>query len=451
MKKIIITLASFILSTAFIHAQEVTGTSATPLIPVVKLGDNVQVKFGGFVRAEYYVDSREAVGGQDGLFGFFPKAESDNSGDQKDKYAVARQNFSAQATRFNALFTGPDAFKAKSSAFFEFDFTGSPTTTNSTTANQSASTAIGLRLRHAYTKLNWTKAELLLGKTWNPLADITQPSVIGLNTGIPFRPFGRGDQFRLTLKPTGSINILLAALYQSENKSTIYNDATGTAVAGTNDIRSNPVPDFHLQLHFRTSSFWAGLVSEYKVIRPATQTTGTGGVFNTSSTIGSYAFGAFVDYKKNKFNAKAGGLYGQNLSELYQQGGYAVKSFNATTGAKTYTPSNALSYWANITYGNKLVAGVFGGYQKNLGFSDNILTSAQAGNQAVFLGNWQNIDHIYRVGPSLKYSIGRLVFAAEVEYNVAAYGTIDYTNKGKVKDTKETSGVRGTFATTFLF
>jgi len=94
------------------------------------------------------------------------------------------------------------------------------------------------------------------------------------------------------------------------------------------------------------------------------------------------------------------------------------------------------------------MAGIFGGYQKNLGFNDNILSAANGG---AFLGRWQNVDHIYRVGPSLKYSIGRLVLAAEVEYNVAGYGTVDYNNRGKVINSSDVSGVRGTLATTFLF
>jgi len=292
---------------------------------------------------------------------------------------------------------------------------------------------------------------LLIGKTWNPLGETIFPDVVGLHTGIPFRPFGRGEQIRYTWKPSSKINLLVAALYQSEHKSTVYTDATGTTASNSNDVRANLIPDLHLQLHFKTPSWFAGIVSEFKVVRPATQTTGANGVFNTSETVSSYALGAFAHYKKSKLNVRASAIYGQNLSELFQQGGYAVKSYDASTGAKTYTASNSISSWANITYGNKLVVGLFGGYQKNLGFNDNILASADAGGAATFLGRWQNVDHIYRIAPSVKYSIGRLVFSGEVDYNVAGYGTVDYANKGKVKDAKDVSGVRAVLATTFLF
>jgi len=239
-------------------------------------------------------------------------------------------------------------------------------------------------------------------------------------------------------------------LYQSEHKSFIFSDAANTTAGISNcaDTRTNPIPDLHLQIHFKTPVLFAGIVSEYKVVKPSTQTMGTGGIFNANTSISSYAVGAFADYKTNLFNVKVGGLYGENLSELFQQGGYAVKTLNVLTGEKTYSASNSVTSWLNITYGTKLMAGIFAGVQKNLGFNDNILTATTGG---AFLGRWQNVDHIYRVGPSLKYSIGRLVVAAEVEYNVAGYGTIDYTNRGKVMHATDVSGVRGTLATTFLF
>jgi len=445
MKKNLIVLSSLLLSVGAINSQENASTEK-PIIPVVKLSDNVQVKFGGFVRAEYYYDSRETVGAVDDLFGFFPENEKKNTvGDGEDQNAVSRQNLSTQSTRFNALFSGPDAFKAKSSAFFEYDFTGGAATQAST----GATNAVGLRLRHAWAKLAWNKTEVLVGKTWNPLGETIFPSVVGLNTGIPFRPFGRGEQIRFTYKPTSAINVLAAAVFQTEHKSFVYTDGTLTAGASNaNDIRTNPIPDFHLQLHYKGKSLFAGIVSEYKVVRPATQTTGTSGTFNTDETVSSYALGAFADFKHKKLNLKGSVLYGQNLSELFQQGGYAVKSFNATTGARTYTASNSVSLWANATYGTTVVAGLFGGYQKNLGFNDNLTT---AGGATTFLGRWQNVDHIYRIAPSLTYNTGRWKFQGELDYNVAAYGTVDNANKGKVKDANELSGVRGLLATTFSF
>ncbi len=423
--KRIITLSSILLlqTNVLLTAQEQTSETAKELIPTVKFNDHIKVKFGGFVRAEYYVDSRTVKGAVDDLFGFFPENKVYDP-DGNDLNAVARQNLSTQATRFSALATGPTFLNAQSSAYFEYDFTGGNT--------------VNLRLRHAWAKLNWEKAELLVGKTWNPLADISFPAVGGLHTGIPFRPFGRGDQVRFTYKPIQNIHILLGGVFQSEHKNELEASAAG-------NVRANPIPDLHLQLHYKTPNFSAGLLSEFKVIRPATQTTGTNGTYKTSETVSSYALGAYADYKYDLFQVKGSVIYGQNLSELFQQGGYAVKSINAETGKRTYTPSNSTSYWINATYGKQWIVGLFGGYQKNLGFKDNLVSDGD------FFGRWQNVDHIYRIAPSIKYVYKQWAFQAELDYNVAAYGNIDYADKGKVKDAKEVSGVRGLFATTFFF
>lgn len=76
MRKIsLISIITF-LSSTFIYAQETTSTTAKEIVPVVKLSNDISVKFGGFVRAEYYIDSREIVGAVDDLFGFFPKTKN---------------------------------------------------------------------------------------------------------------------------------------------------------------------------------------------------------------------------------------------------------------------------------------------------------------------------------------------------------------------------------------
>jgi hypothetical protein len=407
------------------------GNEIKPIIPSVKLGDGVIVKLGGFVRTEYFIDSRKMVGAVDDIFGFFPdKHYYDDDGN--DLNNIVRKTFSTQASRFNSTFSGPDLLKAKPSAFFEIDFTGGNT--------------INLRLRHAYVKLSWPKSETLIGKTWNPLAETVFPSVIGMDTGIPFRPFGRGDQIRITLKPSSKVNILAAAFFQSEHRSFNFTDAVGTVGQSYDNTRTNPIPDLHLQLHYKVDSFFAGLISEYKIVRPSTVSTGTNGTYKVNETVRSCSLGGFVRFTQNKLTIQGSSLYGQNLSELFQQGGYAVSSIDLINGYRSYTPSNSVASWLNATYGKDLVIGLFGGYQKNLGFSKNILSGA-----GTFLGRWLDIDHIYRLAPSIKYSKGRITLAAELDYNVAAYGTVDYFDKGKVKNADEISNVRGLISVMFLF
>lgn len=410
---------------------ETISSSANSLIPAVRVNDYINIKFGGFVRAEYYLDSREMVGAIDDLISFMPERR-DPDADGKDLNDVVRQNLSMQATRFSALIGGPDFLKAKSNAYFEFDFTGG--------------NSINIRVRQAWLKLNWDKAALLIGRTWNPMAESPFPNVVGLHTGLPFRPFGRAEQIRLTLNPIKNVTFLFAGVFPSEHKYKVDDNQSG-------DLRANPYPDLHFQIRYASNFFSAGLMSEYKCIRPTTKTTGTLGTFKSTKTISTYALGAYMNMNISLFNINGGTVYGQNLSELFMQGGYAVRTLNPETGAMTYTPSNLSSSWLNINYGKTWVVGIFAGYQKNLGFCANPYADG------TFYGRWQDVDYLYRVSPSIKYNYKQWCFQAELDYDVAGYGTgintknngIDYNDKGKVKNAEETSAFRFCFATTFYY
>ena len=407
-----------------VETQDVSSETAKDLIPIVRFGDDIKVKLGGFLRAEYYVDSREIVGACDGLFGFFPVDNAyDNNGDDLNR--VVRQNFSTQATRFTATLDGPKIGSAASKAYVEFDFSGG--------------NAVNVRLRQAWAKFIWQRSELLLGKAWSPFADTPFPYVAGLHVGIPFRQFNRGDQIRFTYKPTEHLSVVAAGLYQTEHKSVLESSSNA-------DIRQNPIPEFHLQLRYASPSFSAGLLGEFKSIRPATKVTNADGeAYKADETLNSYAFAYYAQYVAGRFGFRTGGLYGENLSEYFQQGGYAVKSIDAETGRRTYSASKVTSYWVNFSYGKRWAPSIFAGYSKNLGFNDDILAGGD------FFGRWQNVDHIYRVSPSLKFTHKQWTIQGEIDYDVVAYGKVDYADHGKVKDTHNVSGVRGLLATTFFF
>ncbi len=425
MKKNFRILPLLLLSTATASAQDITSETAKELIPTISFGKDINVKLGGFLRAEYYVDERDAVGSEEGLFGFFPKDdEYDEDGHNLNR--VVKQNFSTQATRLTATLDGPKLGKADSKAYVEFDFSGG--------------NFVNARLRQAWAKLTWEKGELLIGKAWNPFSDVPFPYVAGLHIGAPFRPFNRADQLRFTWKPVDGLSVVAAASYQSEHKSS-YETTT------RNDIRQNLIPEFHLQLRYSSPSFSAGVLGEFKSIRPATYVTNpnTGLKHKTDETVNSYAVQAYAQYTAGKFGIKGGALYGLNLAEYKGIGGYAVKKEDATTGERTYTPSRVTSAWLNASYGKTWAPSLFVGFSKNLGFVDNI----QAGGD--FFGIWQNVDHLLRVSPSLKYSHKQWTFQAEIDYNIAAYGTVDANDHGKVKDTHNVSALRGLLAATFFF
>jgi hypothetical protein len=110
------------------------------------------------------------------------------------------------------------------------------------------------------------------------------------------------------------------------------------------------------------------------------------------------------------------------------------------TGHEEYAPYRHFFVWGNISYGDKLKCSLFGGYLKNLGTSENLIAPYNS-NPTVF-GLGENIGQMIRIVPTVSYTSGKVMIALEVEHNIAAYGTIDYADKGKIKNTSNVSGTR---------
>ena len=68
--------------------------------------------------------------------------------------------------------------------------------------------------------------------------------------------------------------------------------------------------------------------------------------------------------KKIKTYLDAKTVLGSNFTHTSMLGGYAVKSQDAKTGEREYTPFRNSSSWINIVYGKKWKPGIFVGYIK---------------------------------------------------------------------------------------
>jgi len=156
------------------------------------------ISFSGFLKTDYFLDTREGVSIREGHFLLFPRNISPDA-NGNDIYASPSFNFLSIQTRLTGRITAPDAFGAKVSGILEADFFGNE--------NAVFIDANGFRLRHAYAKLNWEKTELIAGQFWHPLfIPACFSGVISFNTGAPFQPFSRNPQARLTYK-TGKLSV----------------------------------------------------------------------------------------------------------------------------------------------------------------------------------------------------------------------------------------------------
>ncbi|MFH0864587.1 MAG: hypothetical protein V1904_00220 [Bacteroidota bacterium] len=362
--------------------------------------EKFNIKFSGFVKAEAMFDTRQTVNAREQMLLFYPDMKKlDVNGN--DVNAHPNLNQLAMASRITLTATGPDAFGAKVRGVMEGDFTGPSNVENN-----------AFRLRHAYIKLNWSKAELIMGQYWHPL-NVPEmiPFVISLNTGAPFHPFSRQPQIRFS-KSFGSLNAVIVA---SSNRDYSSMGPLGT----TNDyLRNSAIPSMHMQLQYKKNdNLLFGIGGDYKKLTPRLI---TDSLWEADETLDCIAATAFMKVKTKKLTIKLQSVFGQNLYEHLMIGGFAVEKIDTISQRMTYTSLDQFSVWSDIStnFEKKFNAGLFLGYVKNLGSLHNVWGAPY--------GRGTSIAHVYRISPRLMWSFNNLSFASEFEYTVAAYGTPDY-------------------------
>jgi hypothetical protein len=378
------------------------------------------IRFSGFIKSDYWYDSRQVVAAREDLFLLFP---ADNSPDRegRDINAEPGFNYSAITSRLTGVITGPDAFGAKTSGVLEADFSG---VTNADIN--------GFRLRHAFGKLRWERSELLFGQYWHPMFVVEAfPHVISLNTGAPFQPFIRNPQIAFT-QYFGQYSLNLTLLSQRDNTS------DGPLGPRPDYMRNALLPNVHLQLQHKGEAFVWGAAADYKWLRPRMV---TDSLLLTRETIGTWALMAYGSYARPGFAIRSKAIYGQNLTEHLLLGGYALRSHDQLTGLETYTPTNHLFVWGNITYGRRVQAGLFAGYARNLGTTH--------ANEGIYFARGHNIGYMYRVAPALSFISNAVQISTELEYTVAGYGEPD--TRGRINQPEAIGNLRALITFFYFF
>lgn len=385
------------------------------------------IKFTGFVKNDVFYDTRQTVDAREGHFLFYPKNIKEDK-NKNDINASPNFNMLAIQTRLTGNITGPDAFGAKTSGMIEGAFFGNIETDIN-----------GFRLRHAFVKLNWDKTELLAGQYWHPMF-IAQafPEVISFNTGVPFQPFSRNPQIKITRKFD---NLSLSATIYSQR------DFASTGPNGVSNIymRNAAMHATNLLLSYSCGkSNLFGIGGDYKEIVPELVTSKN---YKTDESIGSISATAFSKLKFNNITWKLQAVFAQNAHDLTMLGGYAVKNTNydTLTGLKEYTNYTTGSAWTELyaTFGKSTV-GLFGGYTKNFGTEYNILPGSTVYTRGA------DIAYVYRVSPRFMLTHEKTTIGLEVEYTTAGYGKT-VNSLGDLTDITEVTNIRGLLSFIYKF
>lgn len=369
-----------------------------------KAADPIKTKLYGFVRNEFFYNSRENVQAFDGLLNIMPKPANIKNG--IDENATPQAELLSIATRLGVDFSGTEFLGAKASAKIEADFAGTGTT------------YFLFRIRQANMKFNWSKTELLIGQTWHPLFGNVVPGHNSLNAGAPFQPFNRSPQIRLSQKINSSLSLTGAALYQMQFLS------QGPAGASSSYLKQAMLPNLNLTAEYRSKHWLSGAGIDFKIIRP-----------QANESLKSTSFVAFSQYSDNMLQLKAKAILGQNLTDHLMIGGYGVSAINSDNTLE-YTNLNTFTSWFNAEYGKTWQIGVFAGLSKNLGSNKNLLQTIITNNVTVygngFYKNEQLItDQLWRISPHVNYNFSNIKVGLEYELTNALFGDIQANGKTK--------------------
>ena len=422
------------------------------------------IKISGFVRNNVFYDSRQVVSARPAVQGdllLYPLPAS-NDVNGKDINASPSLSMLAIDSRLSVAITGPDAFGAKTSGVLEAEFFGNISSSLGTTTNTSgpatnsvAGTEDVFRLRHAYVKLDWGKTQLIFGQYWHPLlVQECMPGVLSINTGIPFQPFSRNPQIRLTQKVVSELSLIFVASSQIESfvsQGSSTNVALGSTTASPLFIDNAVIPNLSAQVQFKKGIFLGGATIDYKELRPAlsqftSDTANCKTLIATTETVKSLSYAVFAKVTTKPIVVKAEFVAGQNLYDQIMIGGYLAYATTAPYHI-TYKPLNVASVWLDIAgTSKKVVPGIFFGYTKNNGADEGAVASYSRGITAGKL----SIDKIIRVTPRIEFYSGKFKIGAELEFTQATYGTAG--NNGKVSgSTYDVANYRALFVTAYYF
>ncbi len=348
--------------------------------------DSTQLRFSGFIKADYVFDSRQVVDSREGLFLFYPEDNSDPAHDQPS------YNQYAFVSRLRAEITGPQILNAASSAVIEGDFSGA-----------SNAGVDEFRLRHAYFKLKWKNTTALSGQYWHPLTvPEAFPRTLSLNIGAPFHAFNRGPQARIEHR-SGIFKFIAAVVTQRDFS---FNGLSGYSPVY---MYKGGLPDFHAQLHVSQGKWTLGAGAGYKAIAPAYASTGS------NERLGALSAVAFAKYESARSGFVLQSVYGENLYDHLMLGGYLLHDYDSLENAFKMTNNPTATAWADYShkFKNGWVAGVFAGFAMNYYTDDST--------DALQFTRGYGIGHLYRISPRLMKNIKNLLLGFEPEYTAALY------------------------------
>lgn len=362
----------------------------------------------GYLKSDYFVDSRQSFGSSDGYNLFYPLMRNDDFVGV-DIHRKGQSQIMALASRVKLTVDASGKLKSRTKGVFEVDINGRNNISHL------------FRIRHAFFETEYDQFMFLAGHTWHPFYQSSHaPTLISNNSGQPFETYSRHPQMRLTFS-SGNTSLIGALLSQV--------DFCSDGPLGNDNIYlfNSMIPELHVQLQQVFSGQWIAFGVDFKKINPRIVTDKN---FSVREYVHSVMAGIMGDFTYKKCNLKTKLMYAQNASEMVLMGGYAASSVDQSTDYRTYTPLSSISWWAQLSYkiNDAVEPALFVGYSYNLGASDPVILSIN--NTKTVYGFGTNIKQLARVSPRIRFTLFEVLeCAGELEYTHAWHGTLQTSGK----------------------
>jgi hypothetical protein len=410
------------------------GLAQTETVAPVPVEKEWDVSLNGFIRTDYIWDTRKSAQVREDNLNLYPLDEAlDVNGDDINK--ADQSNFLSVTSRLGVKVKGPNVWGAKTTGVLEGDFFG----------NFEGSSIGLLRLRHGYVNLEWTKTTLTMGQTWYPqFIPEVFPGVANFNTGIMFNPFGWATQVKVKQMLTKDFSFTAVAYKEREF-------TTQTAATGSQNSASlnSVLPTLHGQFQYKNKSVILGLGGEFKSLQPLTNNGSTTNLLASNEKVNSTSFFGYAKYSNEKISIKAYGITGGNLANFVMLGGFTGKT--EAGKVETYDPIKTTAFWVDIASNGKSIApGVFFGYTKNNGSSDDNSTATFANYSRGVSGN-RVVDKVWRASGRVDFKQNKFRISPEIEYTVATWGDLVKSNATADTNKKDLGNFRTMISCSYSF